>query len=48
MKVELWILTDKYGRIYYTGYSEELVKSYKEDNLFHDKIVLKLEGEVNV
>lgn len=43
--IELWILTDNHGRIYYSG-SEKMVKAYKESNLFEDKIVVKLTGNL--
>lgn len=47
MQIELWVLVDKTGqRIYYTGYSEETVKNYKESNCFNETIIVKLTGEL--
>ena len=46
MQIELWVLTDKSGRIYYSGFSEETVVYYKESNGFNDKQVIKLTGEI--
>lgn len=43
-EINLWILTDSYGRIYYQGFSEESVNDYKESNGFKDRFVIKLTG----
>ena len=43
-EINLYVLVDSSGYICYTGYSEELVKSYKESNGFNDKTVIKLTG----
>lgn len=42
--INLWILTDEFGRIYYQGFSEESVNAYKNDNGFKDRTVVKLTG----
>jgi hypothetical protein len=45
--ISLWILVDKSGqRIYYTGYSEESVKNYRDDNFFKDLEIVQLKGEI--
>ena len=46
-EINLWILVDKTGqKIYYTGYSEETVKNYKESNFFNETFIVKLTGSL--
>jgi len=44
--IELWVLTDNSGKIYYTGFSQETMVYYKESNGFNDKQIVKLIGEI--
>lgn len=44
MKIELWILVDNYGRIYYSSSREEDLKDYTIKGLN----IIKLEGVLNV
>jgi hypothetical protein len=43
-EINMWILTDEFGRIYYQGSSEESVNDYKESNGFKERFVVKLTG----
>jgi hypothetical protein len=45
-EINLWILTDEHKRIYYTGFSEETVREYKESNFYKDKQIVKLTGHL--
>lgn len=45
MIIELWILADDCGRIYYTGFQKQLVKDYQDANNFKDTFIIKLTGE---
>ena len=48
--MNLWILVDKFSRIYYTGYSEELVMKMHEKLFSHipNLKVISLKGDSNV
>lgn len=47
--MNLWILVDNYGRIYYTGYTKELVELRSKDYNFVPNLqIIELKGEINV
>lgn len=46
MDIYLYILVDKYGRVLYTGYTEQLVETYKLDNNLFETEVIVMKGEM--
>lgn len=47
--IELWILVDNFGRIYYTNGNKEVLESYKNSMTDGQNLnLVKLEGALNV